>query len=289
MTPRRWRDNAGGALMRVVTGLSLLALALALVWVPALEWAFTLALTVMVGVGMLELYTLARALDMKPQRVTGTVLGALAVPVGYWLGVREVAWILILAYVAAMMLTLAARGARDGDDDLPTLRDVSVTLFGMVYVGWLGAHFGALHDHGDHGPGLLTYLIGVIAISDTGAYVVGSAVGRHKLAPRISPNKTWEGAAGAVVFATVLGAGVHFLGNGLFPAWPLWLYVAVSAVLSVAGQLGDLTESRLKREAGVKDSGAVFPGHGGVLDRCDGYLFAAPVLYYLVEYIPLFK
>jgi len=289
MSRRITDSQRGAALLRVVTGVCLVSVVMALVWVPALAWLFTIFLTILVGAGVLEVYGLATALGMHPQRRIGVVLGAAAAPVACCFGVREVAWIITLAYIALSVLLVAAAGMRSKGGDLPTLRDISVTLFGMLYVGWLGAHFGALHDHGSRGPGLLTFLIGAVALSDTGAYVVGSMVGKHKLAPRISPNKTWEGAVGAVFFAMLTGAFIHFVGGAYFPAWPLWLYLATAAGLSVAGQLGDLTESRLKREAGVKDSGTIFPGHGGVLDRCDGYLFAAPVLYYLVEYVPLYS
>ncbi len=281
--------GSGAALTRVITGVCLATVVMALVWVPALNGLFTALLALLVGAGTLEVYGLAMASGMKPQRRIGTALGALAVPVACWLGVREVAWVLAITYVSIMVLTVAIRGMRQESGDLPALQDVSVTLFGMIYVGWMGAHFGALHGEGPTGPGLLTFLIAVVALSDTGAYVVGSAFGKHKLAPRISPNKTREGALGAVAFAVLGGAAIWALGGALFPAWPWWLYLATAAGLSVAGQLGDLTESLLKREAGLKDSGTIFPGHGGVLDRCDSYLFAAPVLYYLVEYVPVFS
>jgi phosphatidate cytidylyltransferase len=130
------------------------------------------------------------------------------------------------------------------------------------------------------------------------AYYTGRALGRHKLAPRISPGKTWEGTVGSFVGAIVCGTLVfaysHEISNGLIAIGlltpgqayvppvvpPLWHFAVLSAVINVAAQIGDLAESLIKRGAGVKDSGSLLPGHGGMLDRIDALLFAAPVLWY---------
>jgi phosphatidate cytidylyltransferase len=127
--------------------------------------------------------------------------------------------------------------------------------------------------------------LAIVALTDTGAFFVGKAIGRHKLAPKASPGKTWEGAVGGFA-ASILGAiTVYVVSNNYpalhFPEWDMWRYLYAGVVLSIASQIGDLAESVLKRDAGVKDSGNFFPGHGGVLDRCDGFLFAAPFLYYI--------
>lgn len=123
-------------------------------------------------------------------------------------------------------------------------------------------------------PWLVFLLLAIVWLGDTAAYYVGSRFGRRKLAPVVSPKKTWEGAAACLVTALVATA--------LWSAWRLgrmdWGLLAVAAVTSVAAQVGDLVESMIKRGAGVKDSGHVLPGHGGVLDRLDALLFAAPVL-----------
>ena len=138
------------------------------------------------------------------------------------------------------------------------------------------------------GPGIVTALFVSVILTDTAAYFGGRALGRHKLAPVVSPNKTWEGAVSGFVFA-VLGMCVLYVLRDRYswtalPEWSLFKYAIAGALLSVASQVGDLVESSLKRDAGVKDSGVFFPGHGGVLDRCDGFLFAAPVLYYIHTY-----
>ncbi|MEG1998027.1 MAG: phosphatidate cytidylyltransferase, partial [Clostridiales bacterium] len=131
-------------------------------------------------------------------------------------------------------------------------------------------------QYADFRPALLLLL--TVWITDIGAYEIGRRVGKHLLAPKISPHKTWEGAISGLVFAVGLTGGyaVAVLGIKITEA------VVIVAVGSVAGQLGDLLESKIKRLAGVKDSGKIFPGHGGVLDRFDSILLAAPVLYLLL-------
>lgn len=125
---------------------------------------------------------------------------------------------------------------------------------------------------------LLLALFVCIWVNDSGAYCVGSLIGKHKMFPRVSPGKSWEGLAGGMAFA--LGAGYVFA--LLVPAWPLWQWLLIALTISVAGTLGDLMESLLKRSIGVKDSGKFLPGHGGVLDRFDSLLLATPALYYLI-------
>lgn len=128
----------------------------------------------------------------------------------------------------------------------------------------------------EHGPGALMAMIGVIVVSDTAQYYTGRAFGRRKLAPTISPKKTVEGAIGGAVIATAAGVGLLRL---WVPALSPALAAGASLVLAVAGMAGDLFESWLKRRVGLKDSGHLIPGHGGILDRIDSWLFAAPVFW----------
>jgi phosphatidate cytidylyltransferase len=138
------------------------------------------------------------------------------------------------------------------------------------------------------GPSLLLLLLLVVWSGDTAAFYVGKSIGRRKLAPNLSPNKTWEGTAasiaGSLVITSVLIQLAKYLtGRGIdLLAYPgsVWSWLVLAIVLNVAAQLGDLAESALKRGAGVKDSGTLLPGHGGVLDRIDALLLAAPVLLY---------
>lgn len=166
------------------------------------------------------------------------------------------------------------------------LANLAGSIFGLVYPAWLGAHILLLHGTDPHGAGLVMLLIVAVVATDAFAYFAGKFLGKHKMAPRVSPNKTWEGAAGGFLGAVAGMAVLYACANAgyAYPDWPLVRYLLTGALLSVFAQVGDLFESSLKRAAGVKDAGRIFPGHGGVLDRCDGFLFAAPLLYYMAQF-----
>jgi phosphatidate cytidylyltransferase len=197
----------------------------------------------------------------------------------------------IVAFLGPLLLLVLGLRREPLSESLP---DAAVSYMLLPYVGFtLGilpmlraAHNGSLY---------LLYLMLVVWCGDIAAYYVGRAIGKHKLAPRVSPGKTWEGAIASVVGA-VAGAWFLFqytrpIANGLeaarlfspdhstvsFGTAPFWLVAMFATVLNIAAQLGDLVESMLKRGAGVKDSGTLLPGHGGVLDRIDALLFALPV------------
>ena len=155
---------------------------------------------------------------------------------------------------------------------------VTATFLPVLFVGLPFAFVVGLRViPGENGPDLLLLAMVCVTLSDAGAYYVGSLLGSHRLAPVISPQKSWEGAAGGVL-GSVTGALVAH--EWFFQRLSLAHAVALGIVLCGAGILGDLAESMLKRAAGVKDSSALLPGHGGVLDRVDSLLVAAPVLYY---------
>ncbi len=269
-------STGGATLVRVMTAVVLLPLVVVLIWAPGLEVLFVLFVAALIGVGVFEYFGMVRALGIEGERT-----GVLIVAVGMCLAAAFPRIGLSFPLNIGLFLVMALHLARPG----PSLKGAAVSVMGVVYLGWLPAHFVALHGIEGVGPGLVTIVAVAIILSDTCAYFVGKAIGRHKLAPTLSPNKTWEGAIGGVVFATAGTAAVYALRQVLpwdvFPAWPLWLYAFAGAGLSALGQVGDMTESMLKRDSSIKDSGSIFPGHGGVLDRCDGFLFAAPVLYYL--------
>ena len=147
------------------------------------------------------------------------------------------------------------------------------SLAGLAVLGCAWMTMIWIHGLGDQGSLWVLYLLALVWVADSGAYFVGRSFGRHKLAPRISPGKTWEGVYGALgavgVYAWVVAEWVSML-----PVWPL---VAVSILVALVSVVGDLLESLLKRQAGLKDSGVLLPGHGGVLDRVDGLLAAVPV------------
>ncbi len=169
------------------------------------------------------------------------------------------------------------------------LLDTSLGLFSLIYVVYPLTLLPLIKAHED-GTGLLLFLFVTVWFGDIAALYIGRNFGRRKLAPRLSPNKTWEGAVASVLGSVVFGMGVYYLGaylltrgyTALTISAPAWQMILLAVVLNVAAQLGDLLESAIKRGAGVKDSGTLLPGHGGILDRIDALLLAAPVLWYIL-------
>jgi phosphatidate cytidylyltransferase len=166
------------------------------------------------------------------------------------------------------------------------LEAIALTLFGLMYVPWL-LNFIQMINYFPRANGTLylLYFILVTKFSDVGAYCVGSLIGRHKMIPRISPGKTWEGFAGAIVVST--GASVafaHFAGDRL-AGMNLMHAIILGVILSVGAVIGDLIESLFKRESGVKDSGRYLPGIGGILDLLDSLLFNAPLMYLYLRHV----
>jgi phosphatidate cytidylyltransferase len=154
----------------------------------------------------------------------------------------------------------------------------ATTLLAVMYIGWLLGYGILLHRSSPRGDDLMLFLVGVTWVGETAAYLVGSTIGHHKLAPVVSPRKTIEGAAAQVV-ASVLAAMV--LRAWLLPSCGATMAVAAGTLLGITGQVGDLAESAIKRSVGTKESGGLIPGHGGVLDRIDSLLFNLPAFYYV--------
>jgi phosphatidate cytidylyltransferase len=194
-------------------------------------------------------------------------------PLGYGAGLLllvwwQEAWLLVLG-IALILLALAMRG----DDLAKSLPRAALLLAGIVYVFGCWKCAIPLRELNPH---WLMYALLVNWVGDMGAYYVGRLWGRHKMAPRISPHKSWEGAAASVA-ASVLIAGAYLL--RFVPGVAVAQAVALTVAANAAGQLGDLTESAMKRGAGLKDSGVILPGHGGFLDRVDSTLFSLPLIY----------
>ncbi len=165
----------------------------------------------------------------------------------------------------------------------PYIANVATTLFGMVYCGWFPLHlifFRNLHNaQYDSGLGFVILMLISIIATDVGCYYVGTRWGKHKLAPTVSPNKSIEGSLGGAVFSVIFAELIGcFLGLG-------WFLSLIAGILcTVFAQIGDLCESLLKRDAGVKDSGDSLPGHGGFLDRTDSFALTIPIMYYFFKY-----
>lgn len=269
------QGERGALLSRLATALVLVAIVAVLVWTPMLRPGLTLFIAALVAVGLSEYFGLVRARGIDAEAAGGIVAGTLVTLTGYW--AQET--IINAAFLAASLTLAALHLFRNKH----TIAGLAASIFSVWYLGWIPAHFIAMHGLPGQGPGLAMAMLVAVIFADSGAYFAGKALGRHKLAPVISPNKTWEGAIGGLLAAAagmlalyaLRGMGWHAL-----PAWSAAGYVIIGLALGVVSQVGDLMESMLKRDAGLKDSGRLFPGHGGVLDRCDGLLFAAPVLYY---------
>ncbi len=268
-------------LKRILTACILLPALIALIWFPVFDWPFALTIAVLAGIGSHEYFAMVRLRNIVAEPIAGLVAGLAVVLIAQTHELAPTAAALFGACASvALVHMLRARYSIEG---------IAASCFAVFYLGWLPAHFVLLHGIPEIGPGLVTMLILAVALTDAAAYLCGSMIGRHKMAPNVSPNKTWEGALGGLL-ATLVGMAVfcvlsrHWM-SGLLPEWTLARYLATGAILSAVSQIGDLTESVLKRSAGVKDSGHLFPGHGGVMDRGDGYLFAAPALYYIVLFL----
>jgi phosphatidate cytidylyltransferase len=224
-------------------------------------------------VGLFEFFRFVRARGLVPMRRTGFVLAAaMFVEVAFpgWFGAP------IWPLCALLLLIATLRQGSDFDHSVPA---AAATLLGAVYLGALGGTVAALTTLAPpgSGPWRIVLLLAIIMVSDTFAFFVGHAWGRRRLAPSVSPGKTVEGALGGLVGGVVGALAVRYLG---LPSLPMSHAIVLGVAVAALGIVGDLDESLLKRWAGVKDSGALFPGHGGMLDRIDSLLFGAPVLYY---------
>jgi len=162
--------------------------------------------------------------------------------------------------------------------------DFGSSLSVLLYIGFLGSYLISLRAL-PNGRWWTFLALPIVWIADTGAYLIGNAFGKHKLAPKTSPNKTWEGYLGGLVFGVLGGIGLMLLYNKSFGAGleiSILETASLALILSALIPLGDLTESMIKRTAGEKDSGTIFPGHGGIFDRLDSLFWAAPLAYYLI-------
>jgi phosphatidate cytidylyltransferase len=259
---------------RIATGLTLGIGWLLLLWYGSFA-VFGVVLCLVGAMGLHEYFRMGLKGSELKFSALGVIIGL--VPLFAALGGR-------IEYVAlalfASLLGLACVALRGFSSLLNGFEFVTKLAFGVLYVGFCLAHL-TLMRAVPSGTYWLIILTAVIAASDSGAYYVGSWFGKSKLIPAVSPGKTWAGAVGG------LGAGVVtavVLGGWLFPAvYPL-KFLGVGLLLVCVGMVGDLLESIIKRSCGVKDSGSWLAGHGGLLDRLDSLLLAAPTLYYLIYF-----
>ena len=258
---------------RVLSAIVLLPLVVGAVWF--LPPVATLALaTVAALLAFSEYATIVSALGARiPKLIIGAAVAAACISVGG--GYLSAETILMSAVIVVGALAVAGGSPGPG-----VLRDSAASILPIAYIGLpLGAIAAVRAFAGREAVLLLMF---TIVISDSAQYYCGRTFGRRPLAPSISPKKTLEGAIGGLLFGTL---SMTLGGRWLFPDAPLLLLILVSACISALGIVGDLFESLLKRSAGVKDSSHIIPGHGGVLDRIDSWLFAAPLYYAFIRYL----
>jgi phosphatidate cytidylyltransferase len=263
---------------RILTAVLLIAVIFALIFFGQL-WMLTLAACVIAELAAYEYLTLANS-------------GGARIPI-WWMAIATALLFYVTYYrpIEAQLPTLSAlalvllawTGFRTQLERV--LPDAALGLFGLVYVAYPLSLLPLIWNRDDGKP-LLVFLLVCVWAGDTAAFYVGRAIGRFKLSA-LSPNKTWEGSIASIGGSVLAGLAVVYLGDALSVRGntvlhilqPVWQSIVLAVIINLAAQLGDLLESAIKRGAGVKDSGTLLPGHGGILDRIDALLIAAPVLW----------
>ncbi len=264
---------------RVLTALVLIPVVLVVVFL-APRWLFTLAVAGVAILAAWEYVSLAQKCAVRPPRVALQLALVALFAVSFEWPERTPAFFGILCLGLLVYCTFFRPVVQ-------VMADAAASIFCLLYTGFTLLALPTLHEQ-SNGPSLVTFLLCVVWSGDVAAYYVGRMFGRHKLAPQLSPGKTWEGAVASVLGSVLVAAGLFGLSillqqrDIVLLSYPdeLWYWLVLAAIVNVAAQVGDLAESALKRSAGVKDSGSLLPGHGGVLDRIDALLLAAPALWY---------
>ncbi len=264
---------------RILTAAVLIPLVLVLIlWGPL--WLQMLAAWVIAEMALYEYLGLADAYGMRSPRWLVLICCAVLFAFAFWMPT------FLLPALGIFALTLLGICSLRSPLD-HVLGDAASGFFGLVYVAFPLA-LAPLLTTQENGTAQLLFLLIVVWAGDIAALYIGRSIGRHRMAPILSPKKTWEGAAGSMLGSILAGMalvdfGSHLYRHGfslLLYTQPLWYWVGMAILLNVAAQIGDLLESAIKRGAGHKDSGSILPGHGGVLDRIDALLLALPALWY---------
>ena len=269
-------------LKRTLVALILLPIGLFVIYFGG--WLYALVVALILCLAAYEYVQLFRSGGLKPAVFLIIPFTALIVlSQQAWNGFANSPWIISLFVLSSMAYHLLAFERGQGQAGT----DFAVTLAGGLYIGWLGAYLVALRNLPD---GLWWVLLALPAVwlADVGAYIIGSRFGRHKMTPRLSPKKSWEGYLAGIVFSVVGTVLLALVWRNFTPATtsitPLRAAL-LGFILGVLTILGDLGESMIKRQVGVKDSGKLLPGHGGVFDRIDSWLWAGVIAYYIITWL----
>jgi len=268
---------------RILTAVILIPLALALVFIgPRWHWVFMLVTAGVAALAAWEFLGMAEIGGAKPSRMAVLLAILLLFAGNFEWPDQSTAILGMLSLALLVFCTFSSPVER-------MMPDIAVAIFCLFYTGFTLLALPALQEEAN-GPSLVTFLLCVVWAGDIAALYIGRRWGKHKLIPRLSPNKTWEGTLGSMAGSLLVAGGL--LGAAAYlQSWDsarlsysdsdgIWYWLGLAVVISIAAQVGDLAESALKRSAGVKDSGTLLPGHGGVLDRIDALLLAAPALWY---------
>jgi phosphatidate cytidylyltransferase len=265
---------------RVLVTLVLLPIGLILIYYGGIP--FMLFIALLLGIAAWEYSKLFNIGDYRPSGLI-TILGTVAIIIGRGLtSFRTAHWILGWFILVSLVYHLIAY--EKGRDQSGT--DFAITISGVLYLGWIGAYFLSLRDMSD---GMWWFMIALPSVwaADTGAYFFGSRFGNHKLTPRLSPKKTWEGYVAGVVTGPLIGLAFAALARTqVQPDSGITLLrgLILGLILAVLTPLGDLGASMFKRQFGVKDSSNLLPGHGGAFDRVDTWTWAAMISYYIITW-----
>lgn len=273
-TPASTKKRSAGRDLPAAIAVGVLLIALVVVTLAWFHWGFILLATVMLSLGVWELHKALETLEMH-SAVWPIVGGTLAMTAGTYASARDLAWLGIPWHSTLLMFlgatVLAAMISRMFRGHEGFVKDAAASLFIIGYIPLLGS-FTALLLAGENGAArMITFLLCVVA-NDTGGYAVGVLFGKHPMAPTLSPKKTWEGLAGSLAASIAVGIAMCVL--VLHAPWYVGLVLGIALVLF--GTTGDLLESTIKRDIGIKDMSSILPGHGGVMDRLDSLLVAAP-------------
>jgi len=264
--------------MAVLTGLGLAALALIAIWIGSAVFAILAGVVVLVAQG--EFYFALQKRHYQPATALGLVAGALVMGAGYYRGEGAMLAVTVLGIFATFLwfMTVPAAHRRN------VVSNIGLTVLGIVYIPLLAAYLLAVLDLPD-GRGIALAILGLTIVYDSSAFAVGYFWGSRPLAPTVSPKKSWEGAVGATLVTIAVAVGAVAPSVSLLDT--IGRSVGLAVVVAIFAPLGDLAESLLKRDLGLKDMGSILPGHGGVLDRIDSALFVAPAAFLFLRLILL--
>jgi phosphatidate cytidylyltransferase len=262
------------AIKRTVTGLIITAIFATAIFVPAFSWLLPLIFAISAFLGVHEYCSIAKKKENRPIMPIAQIITAALLADAFYFGFSHFTHILILGISLTCIFYVIFY------NHLGSISGVATTIFAALWMG-LPMSFGILIlKENEYGTYITGFLLGVVSIADVGAYIVGSSLGKHKLCPRLSPNKTVEGAIGGLFFSCVSALLIFYILKALkTPIFTLPEILVLGFLFSIIGQFGDLIESGFKRDAGVKDSGTIIHGHGGILDLFDSLIFALPLLY----------